>query len=187
MYLEECVWKGVHWFYLAEDLDKLGLLWTRLWSFVYWNARNFLIHGAAVSFSRRTLLHWVSQSVISLLRHQLRITSTVHYMQLETFVNGRQGEKLIRFLHQSVSSLLDSWIQGEAVMSVHITMPSQMGVACVGWNVQNLTWLWWLNTKFMHIHSRRPVLSFIFVTVTWHHSVQSNSFTSVIRPKLMSL
>jgi hypothetical protein len=26
MYLEECVWKGVHWFYLAEDLDKLGLL-----------------------------------------------------------------------------------------------------------------------------------------------------------------
>jgi hypothetical protein len=25
-YLEECGWKGVNWFDLAEDVDKLGLL-----------------------------------------------------------------------------------------------------------------------------------------------------------------
>ena len=52
----ELVWCG--W-----GCRQVGLLWKQIWSFVYWNSRNVLTPGAAVSSSRRSLLHWVSQSV----------------------------------------------------------------------------------------------------------------------------
>ena len=81
--LQEVGCGSVDWIGLAQNRDRWQALVNvilKLW--VPYNVKNFLTGWKSVSFSRRTLLHWVSEFLLNnltlLKRHSLKIV--VHWL-----------------------------------------------------------------------------------------------------------
>ena len=91
------------WIGLAQDTDRWRTLVSAVMNLrVPWNAGNFLTSCKPVSFSRRTLHHWVSKYVFFVCR--VRILLSHHYQSPRTSLCHRIAE-----CQTSTLCLFDLW------------------------------------------------------------------------------
>jgi hypothetical protein len=74
-YLKATEWEGMEWIHLAQDEAKFWLLVTRYWNISFHKmAGKFLTLWRNVSFSRRNIIHRVSQSASQVACSQLGVS-----------------------------------------------------------------------------------------------------------------